>query len=404
MKLALLSLAVSTIALAQGAPPPSPPPGGAAGASAASTAGTTPGAGMAVAPIEAAERAIVFDGFTYMDFEWVNPASNAYYVGHNNGFRLASMRLEMQGHPTNRFGFDVSIDAAVDQRSSQTALVGSKIVALQDGYLWFDILPDQLRLKVGQFVVPFGAEALLPDADLPFVRRSIVTGGLEPPEGPLGYPIAGVWGDYCAFSACRDLGISLEYQMSHDKPGLSLDLVLANGNGSDQILNDNNSFLLLARLEAWVESHVTLGLNAFYNPRTVPDQTNQGIFYDERDVAVGADLTARFGGLRLMGMFLWKETTYVTTGAPPARIWGAVGQALYTLPDSLLGIQVGYRYAYYEPNSTIPASELQEHDFLLAYPFPRLPVRLVAQYSHRVEDPSLALFNDGVDVMVQALF
>jgi hypothetical protein len=415
MKLALLCAAVSVTAQAQvGSPQPAPqpsPPGPAAGQPTAGTTAapttavagqTTPGAGLPVSPIEQAEHAIIVDGFTYMDFEWVEYDPNSTFSGRNNGFRIADMRLEMQGRPTGRFGFDVSIDAAVGQRTPANTLLGSNIIALEDGNVWFDILPE-LRLTVGQFVVPFGAEALLPDDDLPFVRRSIVTGGIQAPESNTDVP--GVWGNYCAFSACRALGLSLRYRMPHDRPGFSIEIMGANGNGQNQIVNDNNQFLILGRFEGWLDEHVTLGLNAYYDPRTVVNTVNnQGYLYDETDYAAGADVVAHLGGLRLMGMFLWKETQFVTTGAPLAHTWGVVGQALYTLPSSLLGFQVGYRFAYYEPNTAIPASELYENDFVVAYPFPHIPVRVLAQVSLRAQDPANAVNNDGVDVMLQALF
>jgi hypothetical protein len=382
-----IALLLSTNAVAQAvvAPVPSPTPAEPAATMAAPSATAIP------APPSASS--VRFSGFTYIDVGYTTPDPSAYYSGRNNGLRILNLRLEMSGSPAKDFGFEVSLDAAVDRRSDTTSLIGRKEVQLRDGYVWFDVTP-RFRITVGQFKMPYGAEALLPDEELPFVRRSIVSAGQFASEGR---DVAGMWLD-------RQLGVSLRYATPKgDSPGFSVELVGANHNGANQVLNDNSKVpLMLGRVEGRLGERLTLGLNAYFNPRTIAD--DKGVFFDETDLAYGADLTAHLGPLKLMVMGLRKTTQYVTTGASSALAYGVVAQALWTLPDQFFGAQLGYRFAFYEPNNTIGADKLNEHDFLIAYPFPRMPVRLILQVSLRGEEPLNEINNNGVDLMMQALF
>ncbi len=99
-----------------------------------------------------------------------------------------------------------------------------------------------------------------------------------------------------------------------------------------------------------------------------------------------------------------KQTQYVTTGAPAAMAFGVIAQGLWRLPPPVEGLEVGYRFAYYEPSDKVAGDLISEHTALVAYRLSAAPLRFALQGTLRSEEPGVELNNNSVDLLMQAIF
>lgn len=347
----------------------------------------------APAPADEAEHAIEFSGYAKLDLGFTQPDPTFVNVGQNGGMRLLGVRLVVEGRPTGHFGFEVSVDAAVDQREKATTLLGRKIVELKDAIAWYEA-GRFVTVRGGQFKAPFGAEPLLGDGDLPFIERSLVSRGGTAPESR----------DVAGMSLDRQIGFGARVGTTQGAQGLggAFELAIVNGNGANAIVNDNNLPMLVGRLEgAWGET-ATVGVSGYVDPHTIADA--QGGRYDEVHLGVGFDVAARLGPVQVLAMALGRQTQYPATGQASSLASGVMAQAVWMLPETMLSLQIGLRGAIYEPSTLVQADRLAEVNVLVALPLSSIPLRIALQGSLRFEEAPSEVNNHGIDLLFQAYF
>lgn len=321
--------------------PPSDKP--AATTPAAVAAPVAPSAASAPAvPPESAAAPKVWDvkliGHVRGGFEHVQRDPNVDFVGRNSGFVLQTARLGAEGKLLALpLSFRVALEAASDQATHVNTPTGELQVRGRDLFIRYDFLPE-IGAQLGQFKAPWVAEELLDYRDLLFASRAVAQNGVLPGRG---YQERGIALD-------RQLG----FMLSPAKPialgpvGLSYYLMAMNGNGSNQLLNDNNSMGLVGRLEARYEKYVILGGGVYDNKRTVGALPN---LYDENDRGYAADLQVKVAGIDVMGQVAQVTTKYPTVGAHDRTQLGYHVQAGYIIDISGVLVEPAYRYARFDP-------------------------------------------------------
>lgn len=332
---------------------------------------------------------VTIGGFARLGVFYTFPLADEQLVGGNGGFRLADFRISLDFHPIEKFSVYTSVEFAAPFVDPNDPLTGRRIVDLRDAYVQYDFA-DFFRARVGQQRPPYYAEMLLSDGSIPFVNRSVLANGIAPPEGFQRNQLA----------PDRQLGLQLfSRRLGSEWLGFKYAVGVFNGNGQNQLFNDNNSVQPVARVELDVKQFVTLGLNGYYNHRTDgvrPDRlsTNQ--------LAYGADLAVQAYGFTALGAFLGKSSTYSYAGLPPDSSMGALGQLRYFHEDT--GLEAAVRFAWYEPSAAQADDQIMEFAAMLGWrPF-KLPFRVLAQYTHREEQPNAAYPNDSVDAMIHAVW
>jgi hypothetical protein len=230
---------------------------------------------------------------------------------------------------------------------------------------------------------------LLSDGAIPFVSRSILAGGLAPPEG---------YGAR-ALAPDRQIGVQVHSKRLGGTLGVRYALGVFNGNGQNQLFNDNNSPMPVGRVELDVKEHVTLGLNASWNARS---DGVRPVRLTTSQLSYGADLEAHGYGVSGLVAFLGKSSSFNYAGLQPEMAMGVLGQLRYFHEPT--GLEAAARVAWYEPSSAIPDDQLIEIAAMVAWrPF-QLPFRVLAQYTHREEQRAVAYPNDSVDMMLHAVW
>jgi hypothetical protein len=304
---------------------------------------TTDATTVPAAPSEGAPVAKLWDvklfGHVRAGFEHVQRDPNVDFVGRNSGFVLQTARIGVAGKLLAvPLSFKISLEAASDQSTHVNSATSELQVRGRDVYMRYDFLPE-LGAQLGQFKAPWVAEELLDYEDLLFASRAVAQQGVLSGRG---YQEQGIALD-------RQLGLML----SPAKPialgpvGLSYFAMVMNGNGANQLLNDNNSFGLVGRLEARYQKYVVLGGGVYDNKRTVGTLPT---LYDESDRGYAGDLQVRVAGVEVMGQVAQVTTKYPTVGAHDRSQLGYHVQAGYIV-DVAAGVLVepGYRYAHLDP-------------------------------------------------------
>ncbi len=327
-------------------------------------------------------------GYVKLDYAYALPSNQDALIGSNSGFRLINARLGVAMTPIDKLDVVISADGFVAQRSASNPLAGSRGIELRDAFVEYG-LNRFLQVRGGQFKAPFNVEELLPDEALPFVTRSIVSEGLLPPDG---YRTSGM-------SLERQIGV----QVASDRIGgdfaVRYAAAVVNGNGPNALNNDNNAVTPVARVSFLYKDHVSVGINGFYNPRTIGDLPNR---VDVNALGYGGDVSLDFGGLNVVGMFLMTQTSFPETGLPSEKAMGAVFQARYLF--EAIGVEAGARFAYLEPNDRQPFDQLTETSAMVGYRVKNFPARFVLQYTLRGEESGVAIGNDGLNALAQVTF
>lgn len=323
-------------------------------------------------------RAGVFYGFPFADDQ---------LVGSRGGLRLLSARLGMDFVPLDEIRVSMSIDAAAPLTSSDDPLSGRRIVELRDAF--FEWRPfSALGFRVGQFYVPYDAETLLDDAYVPFINRSVVSSGQRPPDA---------YGPRDGLSLGRQLAIEVSStRLGNEKVGFRYFAAVMNGNGQNQLFNDNNSVGPVARLEMDLFKIVAIGVNGYYHQRTEGTRPNR-LNVDE--LGYGADVRIRYRGFSALFNVLGRQRSYQAAVLPKDSALGVVGQVLYW--HQPWGIEGGVRFAWYEPSVADVKDQVTEIAAMLGYRFTRLPLRIALQYTHRGEEAGVSYPNDALDLMAQ---
>lgn len=332
---------------------------------------------------------VTIDGFARLGVFYTFPFREEQLVGGNGGFRLADFRIGMDFRPVDKFWVSTSIELAAPFVDPNDPLVGRRIVDVRDAFVQYDIA-SALKVRAGQFRPPYYAEMLQSDGYIPFVSRSILAGGLHPPDG---YPRSGLAPD-------RQVGLQLSSdRLGTDAIGFKYAAGVFNGNGINALFNDNNAVTPVARVELDVFKIVTLGLNAYYNERAEGTRPNR---VTSQQVAYGADLSASYKGFSALGAFLGKSITYNYAGLPPDMALGALGQVRYFHEDT--GLEAAARFAWFEPSSAQTSDQNLELAGMVGWrPF-KLPFRVLVQYTHRGEEAGAGYDNDSVDAMLHAVW
>jgi hypothetical protein len=317
----------------------------------------------------------------------VPPGGQDAQVGANSGFQLINARLGLTLRPAEGLEAVVSIDGAVQDRRAADPLMGQRIVALRDAYIEYG--PYRfLKIRGGQFKAPFNAETLLPDHALPFITRSVLSQGILPPEGPVQEGLA----------LDRQVGLQLSSTRLGGDLGFEYALALVNGNGPNELFNDNNHLAPVGRLALSFQDVISVGVNGYRNILSLGAAPR----ITEVHTAYGGDLTVHVGGLHAMVMFLSRSIGHPDTDLPTEEGMGAMAQVRYLV--EAVGVEAGARFAWYEPSNALAFDQRMEFTAMVGYRAATFPARILLQYTHRLEDPGVEIGNNSVDVLGQITF
>ncbi|MBX7096700.1 MAG: OprO/OprP family phosphate-selective porin [Myxococcaceae bacterium] len=326
-------------------------------------------------------------GYAKVGVFYTFPAQDDQLLGSNGGFRLAALRLGMQISLADSLTVVTSIEGNARRPSAEDPTVGTRVVDLRDAYLDWTWCRGA-TLRVGQFKAPFWAETLLGDDLLPFITRSPVSDGVLPPEG---------FGPQTTLTLDRQIGLQLSSsRLGGETFGLRYAVAVVNGNGANQLFNDNNIVAPVGRLEVDLMQKVTLGVNGYFNVKTDGIRTNR---LNVSQVGYGADLKARWEWLSALVGVVGRSSTYGTAGLPAESAIGVLGQVHGLWAK--YGIEGGVRVTYFEPSSTQVDDQLIEIAAMAGYRFKAWPVRTILQFTHRQEAAAVAVPNDSLDAMLQ---
>lgn len=422
---------VSASAPAAGEAAPSPavsPPAATAAATTGVAAGVAQNNAWGLWPALAGFRVTV-SGYIHASYRWISEPQNYALVGRNNGFQLPQARVVADAQWQKTLAARVSVEAASEDRLSQSFPGGQMTTRLRDAYITWAPLRE-LRVTVGQQVTPWDLESLRSDAELPFVSRSVAVEGVQPTEG---FTTRGLGAD-------RNLGISLHSGFIGLGRGTSFrySLFAGNGNGQNQLLNDNNIPALFGRVEFayWGQAGLPqdqvrpmfsvvddfrkpilhIGLASQWNPRTVGNLPD---LMRETDAGVAVDAAVSLLGFDLQGGFLYLRTSRDTlTGVPDLERLGFWGHLRYTIPRIPLQLTPGYRISSYAPRAHIgtqPATELDgtfDASYTLLYhtlgvflrPTRTFPLHASIGYTFTGEQEPNVLNNDRFEADIVLIF
>ncbi len=329
-------------------------------------------------------------GFARVGVFYAFPFREEQLVGGNGGFRLADFRLNFDFRPINKLTVYASVEFAAPLVDPNDPLTGRRIVDLRDAFVEYEICKG-LLVKAGQFRPPYWAEMLMSDGSIPFVSRSVLASGFSPPEA---------YGPRTHLAPDRQLGVQASSKrLGNDTIGFKYAVGVFNGNGQNQLFNDNNMVNPVGRVEVDYAETVTLGLNAGFNVLTSGVRPNR---LSTNTFDYGVDLEAHKWGFQLMGGFLGRSSTYSFSGLQPDSSMGAMGQLRYFHEET--GLEGAARFAFYEPSKAQADDTVTELAAMIGWrPF-KLPFRVLAQYTHRDEERLVSYPNDSVDLMLHAIW
>lgn len=335
-------------------------------------------------------------GYVRAGYDWVETDERFDFVGRTNGFVLHNARLGLQGGRGDwGLSFRLSIDGVTDLRENVNTPQGDLDVRLRDAYVREDPI-EYVGVQVGQFRLPFSAEEMQSTSGLMFVSRAV---GLQ------GVPV-GRGREREGIVLGRDLGvmISPEAPIYFGGFGFAYYLAASNGNGANELLNDNNELALSARLELYWERLVRIGVSYLSNSRTEGDLPNQ---FDESDTGLSADLWFGWEGLELFGQLTTLDTAFDTTGAADRERLAWHAQVSYTFDQLCFHFAPAYRIAYFDDRGEAEAGtlngdrELTYHTVGLRVWIPRSPVLANFNYTITGEVGDNVLDNDRFEALVQ---
>lgn len=369
------------------------------------TTTTTPSAIDAIQPIPSepgAEKPVspwdfTLFGYLRAGYDYTFKDDRYSFIGRNNGFVLDSARVGVQGEarPYN-VTFRVSFEGASDVLTAPNTPLGTLSVRLRDAFARWDPFPF-VGLQVGQYKAPFQEEELRGTQTLLFASRAVGVEGVAPGRG---FQLPGIELD-------RQLGV----MFSPIKPiggdvGVSYYLMVMNGNGSNQLLDDNGKVGLVGRTELDILKYARIGAAVFHNERTVGAPPN---LYNEEDFGLTGDVGVHAAGFEVFGAVTRVRTVYPTVGTS-ARVQLAFhGQVGYRFEIERLQITPAYRYAYFHPwqdggGAGFDAFKLQYNTFGVRLAHAKLPVTAWLNYTLTGEEPVRKLSNDRIELLGQVTF
>jgi len=319
------------------------------------------------------------------------------FVGRNNGFVLDGARLGLEVRRRDaHLSARVSIEGAADPQVTPNTPIGTLNVRLRDAFLRWDPLPF-VGVQAGQFKAPFQDEELRGNQDLMFASRAVGVDGV--PSGR-GFQTPGIQLD-------RQLGVMLspERRVGGDF-GASYYLMIMNGNGQNQLLDDNGKPGFVGRTEVGWLSFVRAGAALSYNQRRVGAPPN---LYDEEDLGLTGDLDVRVKGLEVFAAVSRVRTVFPTVGTSERVQLAYHAQAAYRFELPWLWVAPGYRYAYFHPwqkggSQGFDTYALRYHTAGVRVGHPTLPIQAWINYTFTVEEADRKLDNDRLEILGQVTF
>jgi hypothetical protein len=213
-----------------------------------------------------------------------------------------------------------------------TGVAGRLSPLLLDASVTLKHLP-YLKVRLGQFKVPFGLEGLEAHFTPPLINFTRVAVQLMSFSAPLG-----TGNRVASNSAFRDIGVQVFDQTGAEKRlQLVYAVALLNGNGINST-DTNNAKDLVGRVEI-ASRGMRVGISGLRGK-----QTSESL----RKRRVGGDVTANRGSVHLGGEALWGRDDLATGGHWTA--WGWHVRASCLLTDHL---QPVVRYEQFDPNTAV---------------------------------------------------
>jgi hypothetical protein len=324
-------------------------------------------------------------GYAKVGVFYTLPTRDEQIPGGNGGFRMLSLRLGTIYKPIDDLEVVASIEGAAPQPRPEDPTSGTRVVQLRDAYAEYKVCSG-LLVRAGQFKAPFWAETLLPDGQLPFTTRSVISEGYTAPEFA---------GQREGLTLDRQVGVQLSSRRLGTKAvGFKYAVAVVNGNGANQLLNENNTVAPVGRLELELFEHLTLGANAYYNQRTDGGRPNR---LTANQFGYGADINAHAMGFNVLVGYVGRSTTY--SELAPDTSLGILGQVGYLHEGTGLG--GGVRFALLDPSAVDPSDNVTELSVMLSWQLKSAPLRVLLQFTHRDEANGVAVANDDLDAMLQ---
>jgi hypothetical protein len=319
------------------------------------------------------------------------------FVGRNSGFVLDGARVGVQGRSRDyNVTFRVSVEGASDTLTSPNTPQGSLSARLRDAFARWDPLP-YVGIQLGQFKAPFQEEELRGTQSQLFASRAVGVAGVLPGRG---FQLPGLALD-------RQLGVLL----SPIKPiggdvAVSYYVMVMNGNGPNQLLDDNGHLGLVGRTELDILKTVRIGAAVFRNDRTVGTLPN---LYNEEDLGLTGDASLRVAGLEVFGAVTRVRTVFPTVGTSARAQLAFHAQAGYRIESGSLQLTPAYRFAYFDPwaaggGAGFDAWKLQYHTFGVRLAHAKLPLTAWVNYTLTGEQDGRKLTNDRVEILGQVTF
>ena len=343
-------------------------------------------------------------GYIRVGYDLVGDDPNFDFIGANNGFVLHNARIGLAGGNTDwDLSFKVSLDGAADLRESINTPQGDLDVRLRDAFLRYDPV-EYVGLEAGQFKLPFSAEEMGSTGSLVFISRAVGLQGVLVGQGLEQHGIV--------------IGRELGAMLSPEAPiffgdsdfGLAYYAAVVNGNGANQILNDNISLAVAGRLELYYGDYVRVGGSILLNDRTEGEPPD---LFEESDFGFSADLLASWEGLEISGQFTQLTTEYPTVGTVDREQLAYHAQITYVVDQLCVPFAPAYRFAYFHPRSEggvtaggidLDSFELMYHTFGLRVWVPRTPLVVNLNYTLTGEQAPREVENDLFQALIQLVF
>ncbi|MBU6161099.1 MAG: hypothetical protein KGO50_08250, partial [Myxococcales bacterium] len=296
-----------------------------------------------VAPIPAEQSSaplfgFQISGFTRIAFEKVQDDEQYDFIGRNDGFVLQNARLHVDGaHRGGWLRFRTGVEGTSEPRVPVNTPEGELNVRVRDAFIRLEYRP-WLGVQVGQMLAPFAAEDLRSRRDLLFTRAAVGQAGV-----PVGRGLQEV-----SLSTRRQIGVMLNSRepFAAGPVRLNYALMAANGNGENQLLNDNQALALYARLElGWLE-YVRVAGALLRNERTAGVRPDQ---FSETDLGWTVDLRANWLDVHLMAQLARVQTRFNTIEVPDRDRQAWHVEISWRPAIGPLRLYPAYRLANYQP-------------------------------------------------------
>lgn len=349
--------------------------------------------------------------FAYVRLMYDNVESDDRYsfIGKNDGFILDNARIGFDFSMTDKLSMRLSLEAASDLTADSNTPIGEIDVRLRDGFFRYDPF-WWIGLQGGQFKAPFAEEELRSTADLLFIDRAVEIEGVPPGRG-FEEPGLEVDRQIGVMLSPRDY-IRLRRFGLEGWPadlGFSYYLMVANGNGDNQFLNDNSKLMVIGRLETVYANIVKLGGAVLYNDRTEGNPPNQ---FNEDDTGYAADLLVTPGDLELFFQYVQFDTEFPTVGADDITKRGWHAQIGYGVNVPYVRITPAYRFAQYNPladgGDVVGGQDgddfrLDYHTIGLRLESRDLPISFFVNYTFTEEQNPNKIDNNRLQLLIQVV-